>query len=88
MRVYKVMRNDEAWYSIWPEHHENPKGWFDTGTRGALTDCMRAMKRAWLADPQRRRLPDAGAGTGDSYTGRDSGRGVDGDVKRADDPAV
>ena len=88
MRVYKVMRNDEAWYSIWPEHHENPNGWFDTGTRGALTDCMRAMKRAWGADHQRKRPSDAGVWTGDPSTASDSGRGVDGDMTSADDPAV
>ena len=45
--IYKVVINDEAQYSIWPEHRENPLGWRDAGKTGLKPECLEYVKDVW-----------------------------------------
>ncbi|HKR63405.1 MAG TPA: MbtH family protein, partial [Thermoanaerobaculia bacterium] len=38
--VYKVVRNAEDQYSIWPADRENAPGWNDAGFSGTKTQCL------------------------------------------------
>ena len=44
---YKVVLNDEEQYSIWPEAHENPKGWKDAGAIGSRSECLEYIEKTW-----------------------------------------
>jgi uncharacterized protein YbdZ (MbtH family) len=45
--VYKVVRNHEEQYSIWPEYKQNPLGWDDVGKIGTKVDCLGYIKEVW-----------------------------------------
>jgi MbtH protein len=44
---YRVVKNDEDQYSIWPEDRELPGGWVDAGKSGAKTECLAHIKEVW-----------------------------------------
>ena len=44
---YKVVRNEEEQYSIWPVRRANPAGWRDEGTRGSRNDCLDHIEAVW-----------------------------------------
>ena len=46
-RVYRVVRNDEEQYSIWPADRELPPGWQAEGTEGSRADCLDQIGRVW-----------------------------------------
>jgi MbtH protein len=45
--VYRVVRNDEEQYSIWPVDRELPLGWHAEGTEGSRTECLEHIGRIW-----------------------------------------
>ena len=45
--IYKVVRNHEEQYSIWPEYKENPLGWEDAGKTGPKAECLAYIKEVW-----------------------------------------
>lgn len=45
--IYKVVRNHEEQYSIWPDYKENPRGWDDVGKTGTKTECLAYIKEVW-----------------------------------------
>lgn len=45
--IYKVVRNHEEQYSIWPEYKENPLGWNDVGKTGTKAECLDHIKEVW-----------------------------------------
>lgn len=45
--IYKVVRNHEEQYSIWPEYKENPLGWDDVGKSGTKAECLDYIKEVW-----------------------------------------
>ncbi|HKR12264.1 MAG TPA: MbtH family NRPS accessory protein [Pyrinomonadaceae bacterium] len=45
--IYKVVRNHEEQYSIWPEYKENPLGWEDAGKSGPKAECLAYIKEVW-----------------------------------------
>ncbi len=45
--IYKVVVNHEEQYSIWPNHRDNPLGWFDGGKSGTKADCLAFIKEVW-----------------------------------------
>jgi len=45
--IYKVVRNHEEQYSIWPEYKENPLGWEDAGKAGPKAECLAYIKEVW-----------------------------------------
>jgi uncharacterized protein YbdZ (MbtH family) len=45
--IYKVVRNHEEQYSIWPEYKENPLGWNDAGKTGTKAECLDYIKEVW-----------------------------------------
>jgi uncharacterized protein YbdZ (MbtH family) len=45
--IYKVVRNHEEQYSIWPEYKQNPRGWDDEGKIGTRTECLAYIKEVW-----------------------------------------
>jgi uncharacterized protein YbdZ (MbtH family) len=45
--IYKVVRNHEEQYSIWPASRENPLGWQDVGRTGSKAECLAYIKEVW-----------------------------------------
>ncbi|BCJ50213.1 hypothetical protein Asp14428_16880 [Actinoplanes sp. NBRC 14428] len=46
-REYRVVRNDEEQYSIWPVTHDLPPGWQEAGPRGDKAACLRHIGEVW-----------------------------------------
>ncbi|MFY1691592.1 MbtH family protein [Plantactinospora sp. WMMB782] len=46
-RVYRVVRNDEEQYSIWPADRDLPAGWHAEGTEGPRADCLARIGEVW-----------------------------------------
>jgi MbtH protein len=45
--IYKVVRNHEEQYSIWPADRENALGWQDAGKTGNKAECLAYIKEVW-----------------------------------------
>ena len=45
--VYRVVKNHEEQYSIWPERKEIPAGWQATGTQGSKAECLAYVSEVW-----------------------------------------
>lgn len=45
--VYRVVRNDEEQYSIWPADRELPLGWYAEGTAGERSECLDHIAKVW-----------------------------------------
>jgi MbtH protein len=45
--VYKVVKNHEEQYSIWPADKENALGWSDAGKSGLKQECLAYIKEVW-----------------------------------------
>lgn len=46
-RIFRVVVNHEEQYSIWPESHEIPDGWRDTGKKGVKAECLAYIEEVW-----------------------------------------
>ena len=46
-RTYKVVRNHEEQYSIWPDYKEIPRGWKHAGKTGLKAECLAYIKEVW-----------------------------------------
>jgi MbtH protein len=46
-KIYKVVVNHEAQYSILLIYQENPSGWTDAGKSGSRTECLAYIKEVW-----------------------------------------
>jgi len=46
--TYKVVRNHEEQYSIWPEFKENAPGWKDVGYSGTKQSCLEYISAHWV----------------------------------------
>ena len=44
---FRVVRNSEEQYSIWPVERENPLGWRDAGKSGSKTECLAYIQEVW-----------------------------------------
>lgn len=44
---YRVVRNHEEQYSIWPAERENAPGWQDAGPTGTREECLAYIERVW-----------------------------------------
>jgi MbtH protein len=58
--TYRVVRNDEEQYSIWPVHKASALGWSDVGVTGSKADCLAHIAAVWT-DPRPRSLREAQA---------------------------
>lgn len=45
--VYRVVRNDEEQYSIWPADRGLPLGWYGEGTEGSRSECLDHIGKVW-----------------------------------------
>jgi uncharacterized protein YbdZ (MbtH family) len=45
--VYRVVRNDEEQYSIWPARQDPPPGWQATGFEGDKDACLAHIDEVW-----------------------------------------
>jgi uncharacterized protein YbdZ (MbtH family) len=45
--IYKVVKNHEEQYSIWPADRENALGWNDAGKSGTKAECLAYIKEVW-----------------------------------------
>jgi MbtH protein len=62
-RSYRVVRNDEEQYSIWPVGRDLPPGWYAEGTEGPRADCLAHIDCVWTdMRPRSLRLQMAKAG--------------------------
>ena len=46
-RQYKVVRNGEEQYSVWPVDKEKPSGWFDIDKVGTKAECLTYIGEVW-----------------------------------------
>jgi MbtH protein len=46
-RIYRVVRNDEEQYSIWPATRPVPAGWHEAGRTGTKTECLAYIGEVW-----------------------------------------
>ena len=46
-RAYRVVRNHEEQYSIWPDDLPIPAGWRETGVSGPRADCLAHIEQVW-----------------------------------------
>jgi len=44
---FRVLRNDEEQYSIWPSEKRNPLGWHDAGMEGSKEECLAHIAEVW-----------------------------------------
>jgi MbtH protein len=44
---FRVVRNNEEQYSIWPLHRDLPAGWVDAGKSGPKSDCLSWIQEVW-----------------------------------------
>jgi MbtH protein len=44
---YRVVKNDEEQYSIWPMKMEIPLGWQDAGVMGEKEECLKHIGEIW-----------------------------------------
>ncbi len=45
--IYKVVRNDEEQFSIWPQARENALGWVDVDVVGSKDECLAYIRENW-----------------------------------------
>lgn len=45
--VYKVVKNHEEQYSIWPADKKNAFGWSDAGKTGRKEECLAYIREVW-----------------------------------------
>ena len=45
--IYRVVRNHEEQYSIWPADRENAPGWVDAGPTGTRAECLAYIEQTW-----------------------------------------
>jgi MbtH protein len=45
--IYKVVKNHEEQYSIWPADRENALGWSDAGKSGTKAECLAYIEEVW-----------------------------------------
>ena len=45
--VYKVVKNHEEQYSIWPADKKNAFGWSDEGKSGLKEECLAYIREVW-----------------------------------------
>lgn len=45
--LFKVLKNDEGQYSLWPAKKATPAGWIDTGFTGSKVEATEYVDRAW-----------------------------------------
>lgn len=46
-RIYKVVMNHEAQYSIWLADRPSPAGWTDVDQRGTKAECLAYIDEVW-----------------------------------------
>ncbi|KOG07307.1 MULTISPECIES: MbtH family protein [Streptomyces] len=63
-RAFRVVRNDEEQYSVWPVGRELPAGWSEAGKRGTKAECLAHVDRSWtdLRPASLRRSPSVDEG--------------------------
>jgi MbtH protein len=47
LTIYKVVRNHEEQYSIWPADRENAPGWAEAGPSGTRAECLAYIEQVW-----------------------------------------
>ncbi|WP_017236978.1 MbtH family protein [Streptomyces sp. SS] len=64
-RAFRVVRNDEEQYSVWPVGRELPAGWSEAGKRGTKAECLAHVDRSWtdLRPASLRRSPSVDEGS-------------------------
>ena len=60
---FKVVKNHEEQYSIWPADRENALGWEDAGKVGTREECLAYIGEVWT-DMRPKSLRDAQDGGG------------------------
>lgn len=55
---WRVVRNDEEQYSLWPARRDLPAGWLDVGVGGTEEECLAYIETVWT-DMRPRRLREA-----------------------------
>ena len=48
---WRILRNAEGRYSVWPTAYPLPAGWEGEGTRASRSDCLDRIEQIWQ-DPR------------------------------------
>ena len=48
---WRILRNGEGRYSVWPMLYPLPSGWEDEGTRASRAECLERIETLWQ-DPR------------------------------------
>lgn len=59
--IFRVLRNDEDQYSIWPAGLDVPAGWEVVGEPAPKADCLKTIESLWT-DMRPRSLREAMGG--------------------------
>ncbi len=46
--LYKVVRNEEEQYSLWPAQRDCPAGWQEAGRIGSRQECLKFIEHVWV----------------------------------------
>lgn len=46
--LYRVVKNGEEQYSIWPVRRDLPRGWEAVGTSGSKAECLAYIEEVWV----------------------------------------
>ena len=46
-RSWRVVKNHEEQYSVWPVDRDLPLGWVEDGTRGTRKECLDHIEKVW-----------------------------------------
>jgi len=46
-RLFRVLRNHEQQYSLWPKDKPTPQGWENVGVEGSREICAAYVEAAW-----------------------------------------
>ena len=44
---FKVLKNIEGQYSLWPSEKEVPEGWNQVGQKGTKEECLEVVETKW-----------------------------------------
>lgn len=45
--LYRILKNDEDQYSLWPSEKNIPNGWKDIGVDGTGDECKKWLDENW-----------------------------------------
>jgi MbtH protein len=45
--LFKILKNEEEQYSLWPSEKKTPEGWQEVGITGSASECTAWVDENW-----------------------------------------